>query len=343
MNLKHQLSWRRLTWLKLLRCVIIALVVLALPAVAGAFWVRGPFVILAPGFIPPADVSESRLKETVRFLSMDLRPRWYTNFGNLGRAARWIEERFRESDLEVSTQEYCLHEGPYRNLIARRQGTDPGAGLVIVGAHYDAYGDMPGADDNASGVAVLLELARTLPARPPRRTQLFVAFANEEPPAFGSDEMGSARLARKLIEDETPIDLMVALDLVGYFSDEPGSQHTPMTGLGLLYPSKGNFIAVVGDMGAGRWIHQVKRGMLRSRALPVISFRAPSALPGVLWSDHLWFRRLGLPGVLVSDTAFLRTPHYHRATDTMETLDFRRMALVVQALHGVLYEEDAQK
>jgi hypothetical protein len=320
--------------------VLIAVVVVLLAAVASALWVRGPWVLRWPDPIPDVAVSEDRLKEAVQYLSVDLGPRWYTNVENLDRASRWIEAEFLETGLELSTQSFRLMEGAYRNVIARKPGTDPGAGVVIVGAHYDAYGEMPGADDNASGVAVLLELARTLPAVPCRRTRLLVAFANEEPPLFGSEDMGSARFARKLVDEKTPVDLMIALDLVGYFSDEPGSQHTPIKGLGLVYPSTGNFIAVVGDMGAGRWIKKVKRGMMRSRALPVVSFRAPAAMPGVHFSDHMCFRRLNLPGVLVSDTAFLRTPHYHRTTDTIRTLDFHRMALVVKALHGVLYEED---
>jgi len=148
--------------------------------------------------------------------------------------------------------------------------------------------------------------------------------------------MGSAHFARKLRDDGTRIDLMVALDLVGAFSDEPGSQHYPISWLGLLYPCRGNFIAVVGDLGSGPSIHKVKRGMLSSRALPVFSFRGPSAIGGVDWSDHRSFRALGFPAVMVTDTAFLRTPHYHRVTDTPETLDYRRMAGVVRALHGVV-------
>jgi len=259
---------------------------------------------------------------------------------NLRRAASWIEERFSQTGLEVTSQSFRMSEGIYRNVIALQRGRDPEAGLVIVGAHYDAYGELPGADDNASGVAVLIELARTLPPVQPRRSRVFAAFANEEPPIFPSGEMGSAHYARHLKESGERVHLMVALDLVGYFSDEPGSQLMPLPGLGWLYPTTGDFIAVVGDMGSGRWIRMVKRGMLGSRAMPVFSFRAPSWVPGIDFSDHKPFRDAGLPGVLVTDTAFLRTPHYHRRSDTIETLDFRRMAGVVKALHGALREAD---
>ena len=140
----------------------------------------------------------------------------------------------------------------------------------------------------------------------------------------------------------TPVHLMIALDMVGYFSDEPGSQRFPLAGLGLLYPDAGNFITVVGDLGAGRWIRSVKRGMRSAGTIPVYSFRGPSSVPGVDWSDHQPFRRRGLPGVLVTDTSFLRSPHYHRSTDTIETLDFRRMAAVVGALHGALVGADEE-
>ncbi|MBZ5638606.1 MAG: M28 family peptidase [Acidobacteriia bacterium] len=328
-----------LTWRHVARAVGIAVGIVALACVATLLAIRGPFVFRVPAPPPETPVSAERLRQTVQYLSVDAGPRWYSNVKNLDNAARWIEDRFHECGLEVTTQEYPLREGTYRNVIAQRKGTNPRAGVVIVGAHYDAYGGLPGADDNASGVAVLLELARTPPSAPSRRTQIFVAFVNEEPPLFGSGDMGSARYARKVLEDGTPVDLMIALDLVGFFSDRPGSQHYPLKGLDLVYPSVGDFIAVVGDMGAGRWIEKVKRGMLSSRALPVVSFRAPSVTEVVLYSDHRSFRQLGLPGVMVTDMAFERSPHYHRRTDTLETLDFDKMADVVRAIRGVLWLE----
>jgi len=137
------------------------------------------------------------------------------------------------------------------------------------------------------------------------------------------------------------VDLMIALDLVGSFDDTEGSQGYPLTWMAFFYPSRGNFIAIVGDTGAGGAIKKVKRGMLSARTIPVESFRSPSRIGGVDWSDHLWFRRLGMPAVMVTDTAFLRMRHYHRTSDTPEKLDYRRMAAVTQALHGVLALESA--
>jgi Zn-dependent M28 family amino/carboxypeptidase len=301
--------------------------------------VRGPAIFRVPDGFESRPVSTELLEEDVLKLCTDLSPRGYSDTAHLDRTADWIAERFRLAGLEVDEQIYRIPEGEYRNVIGARPGIDPGRGAVIVGAHYDAYGEMPGADDNASGVAVLLELARTLPAEPPERTRIFVAFCTEEPPFFSTDAMGSYHFARKMLDDGIEIELMIALDLVGYFSDEPGSQKVPGPLLRLAYPSRGNFIGVVGDTRAGRWIGRVKRGMRSADALPVYSFRAPTFVPGVDWSDHLSFRRLGLPGVLVTDTAMMRNPNYHRRTDTPETLDYRRMAAVVQALHGVLQDE----
>jgi len=254
----------------------------------------------------------------------------------MDRGRVWIEDELRAAGLRVEVQEYAAREGVYRNVIGLREGARPSDPAMVIGAHYDAYGGFPGADDNASGLAVLLELARTLPAAAPATPQYLVAFCTEEPPFFGGDDMGSYRFARELREREVAVDLMVALDLVGRYSERPGSQRFPLPGLGLLYPDRGNFIAVVGDLRSGGPIRRVKRAMLATRELPVESFRAPAAMAGVRWSDHHSFRRLGLPAVLVTDTAYMRNDDYHTSGDTPDKLDYERMARLVRALHGLL-------
>ena len=283
-------------------------------------------------------MSAERIRRSVETLCGEFTPRDYLHHSNLNRAADWIAEQFREAGLEVEIQEYALTEGRYRNVIGRRRGSDPAAGVRILGAHYDAYRDFPGANDNASGVAVLLELVRTLPDESPQGDQYFVAFSTEEPPFFSSEDMGSHFFARKLLQQGVSVDLMIALDLVGYYSDAPGSQGMPVPGLGLLYPDRANFVAVVGDLRSGRWLRRVKRAMRSTRTLDVYSFRAPAAIAGVDWSDHWSFRKLGMPGVLVTDTAFMRYPHYHTPEDTPDKLDYRRMEQVVRALHAVVLD-----
>jgi hypothetical protein len=181
----------------------------------------------------------------------------------------------------------------------------------------------------------LLEVVRTLSNAQTRGDRYFVAFSTEEPPFFRTDGMGSYVFARSVVERGLPVDLMVALDCVGHFSDAPDSQRFPLPGLGLIYPRRGNFAAVVGDLLSGDEILRVKTGMRKTRSIDVHSFRAPTVVPGVDWSDHLSFRRLGLPGVLVTDTAFMRNPHYHTADDTAEKLAYDRMTQLVRALHGV--------
>jgi hypothetical protein len=330
---------RKTTGKRIVIIVGIALAVVVVALVGLGLLLRGPVVLFVPDGFEARPVSEQRLRDDVDRLCNEFFPRDAGSPGNLNRIAGWILEEFNAAGLNVREQPYEVEGTTYRNIIGRREGSDPELGQVIIGAHYDAFGELPGADDNASAVAVLLELVRTLPESPPKRTRTFVAFSTEEPPHFSTQRMGSYHFARSLDRDEQKIDLMIAMDLVGYFSDEPGSQLFPIRLLRLYYPGEGNFIGIVGDTGTGRWIKRVKRGMRSAGAIPVLSFRAPTAVPGVDWSDHFWFRRLGLPGVLVTDTALMRNPNYHRPTDLPETLDYTRMAAVVQSLHGVLQDE----
>ena len=324
------MTW--LSWLRILFFVILGL--LFLVSLLGIV-VKGPIGVGSVRQKVDVEVSPQRLRDAVDALCFRFTPRDYLHTENLNRAAEWIAEKLRESGLRVEIQQYELAQGRYRNVVAFRAGADPEAPARVLGAHYDAYGEFPGANDNASGVAVLLELVRTLPDRPARGDQYFVAFSTEEPPFFGSADMGSAAFARDLQRRGVEIDLMVALDLVGYYSDEPGSQRFPLPGLGLLYGNTANFIAVVGDLRSGTEIKLVKQRLSVSNELPVQSFRAPAAVPGINWSDNFSFRNLGLPGVLVTDTAFMRYPHYHTERDTPEKLDYDRMANLVVALHGL--------
>jgi len=327
-----------ISWPAILRTLFVAIVTLVFVYCLLGILVTGP-VVVRPGLLElDLDVSPQRLKSSVETLCRDFAPRDFEHTENLDRAAMWIAGKFRETGLDVETQEYVLAEGRYRNVVAHRQGSDPDAGVKIIGAHYDAYRDYAGANDNASGVAVLLELARTLSQDTPRGARYFVAFSTEEPPFFGSEDMGSHVFAKSLVDRSVPVDMMVALDLVGYYSDKPGSQRFPVPGLRWLYPDKGNFVAVVGDLGSGASIRQIKREMRSTRAIEVHSFRAPAAVAGVDWSDHFSFRKLGLPGVLVTDTAFMRYSHYHTPLDTPEKLDYERMAQLVVALHAVFLD-----
>ena len=190
----------KFSWASLFRIGLATIIGLVFIGSLLGILLSGPIVVRQPLELD-VDISTERLRADVEKLCSEFTPRSYRHIDTLDRVAEWIAEEFRAAGLEVDYQEYELAEGTYRNVIARRPSADPSAGVVIVGAHYDAYADFPGADDNASGVAVLLELARTLPDQLPQRNHWFVAFSTEEPPFFGSDMMGSYKLASKLLAD----------------------------------------------------------------------------------------------------------------------------------------------
>jgi Zn-dependent M28 family amino/carboxypeptidase len=264
-------------------------------------------------------------------------PRDETHPENLDRAAAYILRELHDAGGEVEDQAFEANGAIYRNVIARF-GTATRE-RIVVGAHYDAAGPYPGADDNASGVAGLLELARLLGETPPTAQVELVAFTLEEPPWFASPAMGSAVHAASLKERGIPVRAMIALEMIGYFTDAPGRQQYPLPILKLCYPSQGNFIGVVGKLGQGALVRRVRNAMRRASPLPVHSLSAPRSLPGVDFSDHRNYWDAGYQAVMITDTAFYRNPSYHTADDTPETLDYERMAMVVQGVYGAVVAE----
>jgi hypothetical protein len=238
--------------------------------------------------------------------------------------ARYIEQAFRSQGLEFSVQEFVSAGRRVRNIEA-------GAGDIVVGAHYDTVPGSPGADDNASGVAVLIELAAMkMPVR-------LVAFANEEPPySFGPD-MGSWAWAKRARDRGEPIRAMFSLEMLGYYRDMAGSQRYPAP-LGLFYPDRADFIAFVGDLGARGLVRRSIGAFRKSAEFPSEGVAAPAFIPGVTWSDHWSFRRHGYPAIMITDTAFYRYPHYHLPNDTPDKLDYERMARVTLGLAAMLNE-----
>lgn len=238
--------------------------------------------------------------------------------------ARYIEQAFRSQGLEFSVQEFVSAGRRVRNIEA-------GAGDIVVGAHYDTVPGSPGADDNASGVAVLIELAAMkMPVR-------LVAFANEEPPySFGPD-MGSWAWAKRARDRGEPIRAMFSLEMLGYYRDTAGSQRYPAP-LGLFYPDRADFIAFVGDLGARGLVRRSIGTFRKSAEFPSEGVAAPAFIPGVTWSDHWSFRRHGYPAIMITDTAFYRYPHYHLPNDTPDKLDYERMARVTLGLAAMLNE-----
>jgi Zn-dependent M28 family amino/carboxypeptidase len=314
--------------------VLTGILPIVLAVTGGVSCVTQPLV--RPVTSGETSVDALALERHVRMLAETLHPRSVDNLANLERTADYVLEQLRATGAETTEQPVQADGKPFRNLIARFGPRD--GPVVVIGAHYDSCGDTPGADDNASGVAGLLELARMLAARPPAHAVELVAYTLEEPPYFRTDSMGSVWHARSLSEAGREVRLMLSLEMIGFYRDTPKSQSYPLAPLKLLYPDEGNFIAIVapfGDFGATRRVKALFRG---ASDLPAVSINAPRFVPGVDFSDHASYWRYRMPAMMITDTSFLRNPNYHERSDTPETLDYARMAKVVRAVHAVAME-----
>lgn len=298
----------------------------------------------------PPPVDPAKLESHVKYLSVDLYPRSYEQARNINRAASYIQDQLTAVCENVTIQEYAVQDIAYKNVIAR---FGPASGpMIVIGAHYDSDGDAnagarypegyspathtPGADDNASGVAGLIELARLLQKNPPNRPVELVAYTLEEMPFFRTKHMGSMQHATLLAEQGREVALMLSLEMIGYFSDKPGSQEYPVSGMRMLYPDTGNFIALVGRFEDFSIMRRVKATMAGATDLPVFSINAPILVQGIDFSDHRSYWAKDYPALMVTDTAFYRNPYYHDAEDTYEKLDYKRMAKVVESVYSVV-------
>ncbi|NGP75268.1 M28 family peptidase [Balneolaceae bacterium YR4-1] len=277
-----------------------------------------------------------RLKELVSVLSRDMVPRDAGNPENLEKVASFIGNEFQKYSSSVEYQPYEADYFSVRNVRAFF-GPDTKE-RIIIGAHYDVAGPYPGADDNASGVAGLLELSRLLPENELSMKVELVSYPLEEPPYFYTDHMGSYVHAHSLKQQNIKVRAMLALEMIGFFSDEPDSQQYPLFLLRPFYPSKGNFIAVVGKLFQRKIVRVVQTSMQHATPLPVESLNAPSLLPGVTLSDHINYWRNGFPAAMITDTAFYRNPNYHTPLDTADTLDYDRMAQVIDGVRAAIPE-----
>jgi len=289
----------------------------------------------------PVGVSRQALEEHVQKLASEFQSRHFENVDKLDQSANYILSQFHSFGLETHTQNFQIEGQTYRNISAF---SGPGnSERLIIGAHYDVYDALPGADDNASGVAGLLELARILSVHPPRIQVELVAFSLEEPPNFRTENMGSFQHASLLGWQDPKIKLMISLEMIGYFSEEPGSQSYPFPLLSLIYPDRGNFIAIVGKLGENRLVRTAKRGMASSMDLPLYSMNGPSILPGIDFSDHLNYWKKDIPAIMITDTAFFRNPYYHTEDDLPTSLNYENMAKVVQGVYGIVLEFEPPK
>lgn len=255
-------------------------------------------------------------------------------------AAQEIERTLRAMGYAPAAQAFEVGGTPVRNIELEVPGAARAGEIVVAGAHYDSVIGSPGANDNGSGVAALLELARLMRGTAPARTVRFVWFVNEEPPYYQGDDMGSRRYARRSRERGENIVAMYSLETIGWYSEAEGSQRYPFP-LGLLYPARGNFLGFVSNLGSRALLRESLAAFRRHAEFPSEGVAAPTAIPGVAWSDHASFWEQGYPALMLTDTAPFRYPWYHTAQDTPDKVDYARLARVVRGLHAMLREISA--
>ena len=262
----------------------------------------------------------------------------------LNAAAEFIEGEMRTLGFVVESQTYLSEGSTVRNLIAEQRGSNPAKPCIVLGAHYDTVPGTPGADDNASGVAGLLELARLLKSFANNRTIKFVAFTHEEPPFFYTSQMGSRQYARTLKRQKEKLLLMFSLEMIGY-AGENYPQGYPFFFLRQImgYPRYGNFIGLVGNLRSMRLLKFVRAAMRRGCTIGIASLSAPGFLPPLFLSDHSSFWRHGYPALMVTDTAFLRNPHYHLPSDMEATINYTFLAEVVAGVYSAVLALDNLK
>lgn len=282
----------------------------------------------------PVRFDADRLRHFVEVIVSDYFPRDAARVHNLNSCARYIRKEFSAHSPRTDYQVITIDQKEYKNVIASF-GPEDGP-RIIVGAHYDTAGEQPGADDNASGVAALLALAEKLSNLPLKHRVDLVAYTLEEPPYYRTANMGSARHVSLLKESNVDVKLMIALEMLGYYSEEPGSQDYPVGLLKLFYPTTGNYIAIVGQLGDGKTVRSAKELMRAASDVPVYSINAPRLIPGIDFSDHMNFWDEGYPAIMITDTAFYRNRAYHTVADLPQRLDYQKMASVLQGVFNII-------
>lgn len=289
-----------------------------------------------------------QIQNDIEYLAKTIGERNMHTPGTMDRTVDFLQKRFKEAGYFAENQNYIVQQGVYtgktaKNLIAEIPATGNQTEIIVIGAHYDTVKGSPGANDNASGVAVLLAAAEKLGKYSSQNTIRFVAFANEEPPFFQTSDMGSYAYAEKSSQKNEKITAMIALDGLGYYDRSSGSQSYPLPGLGFIYSDRADFIALVTRFSDLSLLRNISAGFEESGVVATESAALPGFLPGVNWSDHWSFWKFGYPGVLITDTLLFRDPHYHTPRDTPERLNYSNMARITTALVSTIKKIDSKK
>jgi len=290
----------------------------------------------------PLSADEVTLREELRAdvqkLAGEIGERNMWHYAELNAAADFIENSFSRAGLHPRRDSYELRGQACYNIETEIPGARPE--IILIGAHYDSVFGSPGANDNGSGVAAMLALARRFAGRKTEHTLRFVAFVNEEPPYFLSGEMGSLVYAGRCKARGVKIVAMISLETIGYFSDAPDSQVYPSRALGAFYPKVGNFIGFVSNVSSRNLLRRAIAIFRKHSKIPSEGASLPWFIPGVSWSDQWSFWKNGYPGIMITDTAPFRYPYYHSANDTPDKLDYDRFALVVSGMEKVIDDLD---
>ncbi len=292
------------------------------------------------GFLPltaEEKIIQYNLQQDINKLAVEMGARNNNYYENLNAAADFLESSFQEAGYQVNKQEYKIDNKTFTNLEVEIKGVEKPDEIVVVGGHYDTAFTSPGANDNGSGVAAVLELARKFADKKLSRTLRFVEFTNEEPPYFWTENMGSLVYAKGCKERNENVVAMLSLETMGYFSEEEESQKYPFP-LNLIYPSQGNFIAFVGDINSSSLVKKTINYFRNQVKFPSEGVAIFGNIPGVGWSDHWSFWQQGYQGLMVTDTAPFRYIHYHTVDDIPDQIDYEKLARVVGGLEKVVGE-----
>lgn len=295
---------------------------------------RGP----VPALDAAGEATRRRLVAHVVKLARDIGRRSIQTMPKLTAARDYISAQLEQDGYRAQLQDYTVDDVTVSNVYAVKAGTTRASEVVVVGAHYDTVGTTPGADDNASGTAAMLEIARALAREKLPRTVHFVAFVNEEPPYFRTDQMGSFQYAAHLKAKETDVVAMYSLECMSYFKTKPGSQQYPFP-FSHFYPNTGDFIAFVGNVASRGLVTRSLEVFRKSARFPSEGASVPGWVPGIDLSDHRNFWKHGYPGLMVTDTAMFRNPHYHLPSDVPKKMHFPGLAAVTRGLVEVVRAE----
>jgi len=279
--------------------------------------------------------SEELLKGHVMALADEIGPRDVFVPDKLNAAAAYIRRFWQKLGYEVRAQTFKVQDLACHNLAVEIPGRSKPDEIVVVGAHYDTVSWSPGANDNGSAVAALLELSRLFSSKSISRTLRFVSFANEEPPFFKTSSMGSLVYAKECREKKENIVAMICLETIGYYSDKRKTQKYPFP-LSFFYPDKGNFIAVVGNLRSKPLVKSFARNFMEESDFPVECAAPFGFITGIDWSDHWSFWHCGYPAIMITDTALFRYPYYHSSQDTPDKIDYHSLARVTYGVYGAL-------